>query len=308
MAMHLNSRWIGRRVYEYFAVNVAPLLGWRDPILVYQMGKVGSSSIRNSLFRCEDPRTRLVLMSHEFYPIRKRDLSRIRIEPEYRDHVIREIEHSRRVFRQVSARRRRGWRIRETFYTQRIYQAYVKPGHRLRVISPVRDPVACNISMFFEQFDQYAGAPLQESPLDIDSMIDIFIERFMHWRPLTWFDAELKTTLGLDVFQHPFPREQGFNTIAGSNVELLLLKSELDDTVKAGAIADFLGLDAFTMVRSNVSSDRSHARQYEEFKRRIRVPDWLLDDLYESKFARFFYTDEERARFRRRWSGETAPA
>ena len=70
------------------------------PLIIYQMGKVGSSSIRNSLFRCGDPSTRLVLMSHEFFPIRNRDLSRIDIEPEYRDDVIREIEHDRRVFQQ----------------------------------------------------------------------------------------------------------------------------------------------------------------------------------------------------------------
>jgi hypothetical protein len=303
MAMHLKKRWIDRRVYEYFAVNIAPLIRWRDPILVYQMGKVGSSSIRNSLFRCPDPRTRLVLMSHEFYPIRNRDPSRIQIEPEYRDHVMREIEHDRQVFEKFSPKKRRGWRFREKFYTERIYQAYVKPRHRLRVISPIRDPVANNISMFFEVFDHYSGTTLQESTLDVDAMIALFLDHYMHWRPLTWFDAELKTTLGVDVFQHPFPREQGFNAIEVGNVRLLVLKCELDDNVKARAIADFLELGDFRLIRSNVSSDRSHARQYEQFKRQIRVPRWLLDEMYESKFARFFYTDEEIAGFRRRWSG-----
>ena len=38
--MHLKRRWINRQVYEYFAVNLGPVLGWRDPILVYQMGRV----------------------------------------------------------------------------------------------------------------------------------------------------------------------------------------------------------------------------------------------------------------------------
>jgi hypothetical protein len=40
--MHLRQYWIDRRVYEYFAVNIAPLLGWRNPTLIYQMGGVGS--------------------------------------------------------------------------------------------------------------------------------------------------------------------------------------------------------------------------------------------------------------------------
>jgi hypothetical protein len=266
------------------------------------MGKVGSSSIRNSLFRCPDPRTRLVLMSHEFFPIRNRDLERIDIEPQYRDRVIREIEHDRRVFQQFSPKKRRGWRFRERFYSQRIYKAYVKPGGPLRVITLVREPVANNISMFFEVFDHYTGTSVADSPLDVEGMIQVFLDQYMHWRPLLWLDTELKTTLGVDVYQYPFSLQQGFAIINERNIDLLVMKCELDDAAKSRAIAQFLGLDDFKMVRSNVSSQRSHARQYEEFRRRIRVPDWLLEEMYESKYARFFYSDEERARFRARWS------
>jgi hypothetical protein len=304
MAMHLKKRWIDRRVYEYFAVNVAPYLGWRNPILIYQMGKVGSSSIRNSLFRCRDPKTRLVLMSHEFYPIRNRDASRIEIEPACREHVLREIEHDRRVFEGFSPKKRRGWRFREKFYTERIYQAYVKSGHPLRVITLVREPVGNNISMFFEVFDHYAGTTADQSSLSIDAMIDLFLKQYMHWRPLTWFDAELKTTLGVDVYRHPFDPRRGYARIAQPPVDLLVMKCELDDALKADAIRQFLGLDEFAIVRSNVTSNRAHAPQYEEFKRRVRMPDDLLDEMYESKYARHFYSPEERAAFRRRWSGQ----
>jgi hypothetical protein len=304
--MHLKRRWIDRRVYEYFSVNIAPLLGWRDPILIYQMGKVGSSSIRNSLFRCQDPGTRLVLMSHEFFPIRNRDLARIEIEPEYKDYVIREIEHDRRVFRQFPLRKRLGWRFREKFYTERIYRAYVKPKHQLRVITLVREPIANNVSMFFQLIDHYIGTPIEESSHDIETIIQIFVQRYMHSRPLTWFDAEVKTTLGVDVFQYPFPIAKGYNIISSGNVSLLVLKCELDDQSKAGAIAEFLGLEYFEIVRSNVTGEKSHARQYAEFKQRLRVPDWLLDQMYESKYARFFYSDDERSCCRDRWSGRTA--
>jgi hypothetical protein len=304
--MHLKRRWIDRRVYEYFSVNIAPLLRWRDPILIYQMGKVGSSSIRNSLFRCQDPRTRLVLMSHEFFPIRDRDLRRINIEPEYRDYVSREIEHDRRVFEQFPLRKRLGWRFREKFYTERIYRAYVKPGHPLRVITLVREPVANNVSMFFQLIDHYIGTPIEQSTHDIETIIQVFIERYMHSRPLTWFDAEVKTTLGIDIFRYPFPIAQGYNIVSNDNVSLLVLKCELDDQTKSRAIAEFLGLDGFEIVRSNVTGEKSHARQYAEFKQRIRIPDRILDEMYESKFARFFFSPEERARCRDRWSGRDA--
>ncbi|MCA9262625.1 MAG: hypothetical protein KDA60_02205 [Planctomycetales bacterium] len=306
MAMHLKKRWLDRRVYEYFAVHIAPWIGWRDPILVYQMGKVASSSIRNSLFRCPDPSTRLVLMSHEYHPIRTRDPSHIDIEPEYRDYVLQEIEHDKQVFRQFSLRKKLGWRFRERMYAEQIYRSYVKrQNYRLRVISPIREPVGNNISMFFEVFDHYAGVTAAESPVDVESMIDMFLARYVHGRPLTWFDAEVKRTLGIDVFQSTFPREQGHGVFRTGNVELLVLKSELDDETKSHAIADFLGLESLTLVRSNVSSNRGHADKYAEFKQKIRIPSALLDAMYNSKYAQFFYTPDELAQFRNKWSGQS---
>ncbi len=304
--MHLNRRWIDRRVYEYFAVTIAPWLNWGDPILIYQMGKVGSSSIRNSLFRCRDPRTRLVLMSHEYFPIRDRDADRIDIEPAYRDLLEREILHEQRVYQQFSLRQRLGRRFREKFYAERIYKTYVRSQRRLRVITLVREPVANNISMFFQLLHRYIGAGRELSDCDVDELVGIFIEDYVHARPLTWLDAEIKTNFGIDVFQSPFPVHQGHTVISQGRISLLVLRCELDDRTKAQAIADFLGLDEFEIIHSNVASDKSYAGIYAEFKQRIKIPPTLLDQMYNSRFARHFYSMEEREHFRARWSGKDA--
>lgn len=301
--MHLNKKWIDRRVYEYFAVTIAPWFNWRDPILIYQMGKVGSSSIRNSLFRSQDPRTRLVLMSHEYFPIRNRDPDRIDIEPAYRDMLEREIAHEQRVYKQFTLRKRLGWRFREKFYAERIYKTWVRPQHRLHVITLVREPVANNISMFFQLLDRYIGTDSKISDYDIDELIDIFIKNYMHARPLTWLDAEITSHFGIDVYQHPFPISQGYTIISRGNTSLLVLRCELDDRKKAQAIANFLDLDDFELVRSNVANQKIYAREYAEFRQRIRIPPALLDQMYDSRFARHFYSGEEIERFRARWSG-----
>ena len=303
--MHLKKRWVNRPTYEYFAVNVAPLLGWRDPILVYQMGKVGSSSIRNSLFRCRDPRTRLVLMSHEFLPKRHRNLDQIDVEPQHRDDVRREIEYDAYVYRQFSLRQRLGWRLRERMYAERIYQAYVRPGRPLHVITLVREPIANNISMFFQLRNQYMYDARARAAWDIDEHIAVFLKEYMHSRPLTWFDVEFRPMLDVDVYQHPFPYEQGYTTISDGQVNVLILRCELNDEAKARAIAEFLELKDFDIVRSNVTGTKSYGEHYTKFKRRIRVPEALLDAMYQSKFAKHFYSQEERARLRTRWSGLT---
>jgi len=125
---------------------------------------------------------------------------------------------------------------------------------------------------------------------------------------LTWLDAEIKTNFGIDVFQDPFPVHRGYTVISRGRISLLVLRCELDDRAKAQAIADFLGLDEFEIIRSNVASDKSYAYNYAEFKRRIRMPPTLLDQMYNSKFARHFYSGEEREQFRSRWSGDGAAA
>ncbi len=301
--MHLKKRWFDRRVYEYFAVHIAPWLNWGDAILIYQMGKVGSSSIRNSLFRCQDPRTRLVLMSHEYFPIRNRDPDLIAIEPEYRDMLAREIAHEQHVYQQRSLRNRMGRRFREKFYAEMIYRSYVQTKRRLKVITLVREPVANNISMFYQVLGQYLGPDVEPSACDADELIDVFIEKYMHSRPLTWLDAEVKTHFGIDIFQHPFPIEKGYTTISRANVSLLVLRCELDDLTKAQAIADLIGLDEFEIVRSNVANEKSYASPYAKFKQRIKLPPALLEQMYDSKFARHFYSREERELFRERWSG-----
>jgi hypothetical protein len=300
---HLKRRWLHREVYEYFAVNVAPWLGWRDPILVYQMGKVASSSIRNSLFRCPDPKTQLVLMSHEFYPLRNRDTKKIKIEPQYREHVLREIQFDREVWQRFPWRKRWRWRLRERFYSEQIYRSYVRTGHRLRVISPIREPIGNNVSMFFEVFDHYAGTSIEETQLSVDEMIALFLEKYMHWRPLVWFDAELKTTLGVDVYQHAFDAERGYGSFREGRVEMLILKFDLPDETKSRVIAEFLGLDELPIVSSNISSERSQADAYAEFRRKLRIPEALLDEMYESKYARHFFTEAQRADYRKRWGG-----
>ena len=301
--MHLNKIWMSRQFYEYFAVTVAPWFNWGTPVLIYQMGKVGSSSIRNSLFRCQHPNTRLVLMSHEYFPVRNRDPDRITIEPEYQDMLLREIAHEQQIYQQFSLRKRLGRRFREKFYAERIYNSYIRSQRPVRAITLVREPIANNISMFFQLLGRYIGKDAERQDYDIDELIDIFVANYMHSRPLTWLDAEIKTNFGIDVYQSPFPVNQGYTIITQGRISLLVLRCELDDRTKAQAIADFLDIDDFKIIRSNVASEKSYARQYAEFKQRIRIPAALLDQMYNSRFSRHFYSMKEREELRARWSG-----
>jgi hypothetical protein len=215
--------------------------------------------------------------------------------------VLAEMESDRQLYNGLPIRARMGWRFRETFYTKKIYQNYVRRGH-VRVISLVREPIATNISMFFQLLQHYLRAGGVGKPPGVAALRELFFSEYNHFRPLIWLDAELKTTLGVDVYEHPFPAVDGFLRISTDEVDLLVIKSEIDDDIKSQVIADFLGLKKLKLVRANVAAHKSYADIYRKFKESIVIPERLLDEMYESKYARHFYSSKEIQSFRERWS------
>ncbi len=304
--MHLPRRWINRSFYEYFAANIGAYFFQSTPILVYQMGKVGSSAVRNALFRSQSKETSLVLMSHEFYPVRSRDPDSLVIEPEYRSDIQYEIDHARRTFSGRTTRQKLRQLLREIFYSEMIYRNVIRRNKPAKVITLVRDPIANNISMFFEVFNQYTDSQRDLASYELDELAELFLQRYIHSRPLTWLDVELKRTLGIDVYKHELPKEKGYTVIEHGVLQLLILKCEIPDSTKEEAIARFVGIDDFKMLKSNVAADKVYAEQYKLFKETIRFPDAYLDRMYNSKFARHFYSESELSRFREKW--RTRPA
>jgi hypothetical protein len=301
--MHLPRRWIDRRVYEYLAVNVGIWFYRAPPILVYQMGRVASSSVRNALFRSRSRETRLVLMSHEFYPVRNRNIDRVAADDEQRLAIRKEVAHAQDVFRRLSWRKKIGLLLREKFYSEMIYRNIVARQRAAKVITLVREPIGNNISMFFQVFEQYAGPHRDPGSYAMHELIELFLNSYVHSRPLTWFDVEFKRTLGIDVYEHPFPKETGYLAVKHGNVDLLVLKCELSDSIKERAISRFLGIDDFTITRSNVTARKASAQTYKQFQKAVQLPDSYIDAMYGSKYAQHFYGERELATFRRRWQG-----
>jgi hypothetical protein len=240
-------------------------------------------------------------MSHEFYPVRGRDPKRLVIEPEYRNDIQYEIDHARRTFRNRSTRHKLRQLLREKFYSEMIFKNVIRRNKPAKVITLVRDPIANNISMFFEVFNQYTDNQRDLASYELDELTELFLQRYIHSRPLTWLDVELKRTLGIDVYHHEFPKEKGYAVIQRGVLQLLILKCEIPDSVKEQAIGGFVGIDDFKMLKSNVAADKAYAQQYERFKKTIRIPDAYIDRMYDSKFARHFYSESELSGLREKW-------
>ena len=261
--------------------------GRASPILVYQMGKVGSSSIVDSL--------------------KAKKLDR----PIFHMHFLspETIQRAERVLREIYGGRHNvnRWALYESrFVSKHVLQW---PSKELKIVSLVREPVARNISSFFQNLDKFipdCAALYDAGRIGIADITRHYLQDFHeHTYPLTWFDEEMKTVFGIDVFstEDMLYQDHRIYVYRRHLVELLVLRAEDIDNVARQALRDFLKIDDITLKSANVARGKDYSRVYRDFRDNLKLPDEYLAQMYESKYVRHFYSAQEIERFYSCWSG-----
>jgi len=264
------------------------------PLIVYQMGKVGSSTVVKSL--------------HEA-GLRRRIYHVHFLTPE----LIEKYEIRRRKY----LRTERSGDLRHIWQYKHLRDRLLneKCEERWKVITLVRDPVARNLATFFEHISVVSEAEdewklesaeyefcIKVRKSDLLPLVDLFFEKCRHDNPSIYFDREFKPVLGIDLYDEEFPSAEGYKIYQTDSFDILLLRLENLNTVAEPALKRFLGLEEFALVNANIGEEKDYADVYDKFKNQIRLPTHYLDRMYTSKFTRHFYTDEEIAVFRKRWT------
>jgi hypothetical protein len=245
----------------------------KTPTIVYQMGKVGSRSVTDSL------------IENGLYPVahihRMNPANIESVKAEYRKH------------KQKPRNERIGlWCYKNI--SRNIRQ-------RAKIITLVREPISRNISAFFQNYQRFTGHKYGQSNFQTDQLIKMFVSEYRHEVPLIWFDNEIKQTLGVDVYEHEFPKERGHMEIRKGRIELLVIKTEISDSSKEAAIAKFLDLENFELKRSNIGNQKYYADAYQKFKNEICLPQSYIDQMLTSKYTQHFYSNSELEEIHRKW-------
>ena len=186
-----------------------------------------------------------------------------------------------------------------------LYNNVVKKRKPAKYITLARDPISVNVSSFFQNLDQRTRCQNAHETMTPDELTEIFEEKYSDFKiPLTWFDQEIAVVLDIDVYEYPFPHEKGYQRINKEHIDLLIIRTEAADSVKENAIAEFLGLDSFTLTSANVGEKKDYGNLYKEFKRTITFPPDAIDMYYSAQYTRHFYTPEEIKGLRERWSSQ----
>jgi hypothetical protein len=265
------------------------------PLIIFQMGKVGSKSVKRTLEALELDMP--IYHSHL--------LTQARID---------ETEEQRRKFFLTDRESylKRPWL--NQFLRNQIIKGRGK--HKWKIITMTRDPIARNLSTFFEnlkvravnntgsfeiQSDYYSILPFVLSLDDVDTLFNLFFDKLRHDTPLVFFDRELKGVFRIDVYAEKFPKSIGYHIYQNNLADVLLIRLEDLNSCAPQAFKEFLGIEDFTMKRENIGANKIYAELYEKFKETIPLPKSYLDKFYKSKFMQHFYTEQEINRFQKRW-------
>ncbi len=255
-----------------------------EPIIVLTVGKVGSSSVYNSLKRQLD---RPVFHLHRFTPktismAKQQHLDSARNSLPM--HLI----------------------LAEELLNKMNHSAPCN----IQVITLIREPIAQCISAFFQNTDKY-GREIEGRDITINEartlqrLKEIFSQHDISDNVLSWLDTEIKEHFGIDVFKEEFPHKKGYQIYDNQkgNARLLLMRLEDLSDVFTQATKDFFDDDkGYKLFSSNIGTSKIYKDAYINVKNTITLPEAAVQKIIDSKFVRHFYPDKIEA-IKERWLG-----
>lgn len=255
----------------------------RSPALVYQMGKVGSSTVFRTLEGLDGIGP--VVHVHNLAPEKvSKNVETLRADPGYlHEHVITSL----------------------ALVNKQLDWGQVP----CKVITLTREPVGRAISFAFEDWRRQLSDVSSLRELKPERMIELVRKKLrpgsLHADPGRWFERELESVFGIDVMSVPYDFEQGYVTLRRDPVDVLVIRMEdLNRSLEAG-LADFYDLDHqdIQMKRSNTGKDKTYAGLLAEVKERLTIPPSMSKRIWSTDYSEHFY-EPDFDRLREKWGGD----
>lgn len=164
-----------------------------------------------------------------------------------------------------------------------------KNREKIKIITLIRNPVDRNISAFLQHFKSFI-----KNETDIKNIHNIFIDQYSHNVPELWFDTEFKIFTGIDVYEYTFDAEIGYQKYSNDQFDILLVRVE-DLKRCYDVIFDFINIDVCTnqIKNFNVGSTKKYLSKYtyDELKSMVKegLTDKYIQDIKNTKYYKHFY-------------------
>ncbi|WP_131806141.1 putative capsular polysaccharide synthesis family protein [Mycobacterium alsense] len=256
-----------------------PVLAWRrtrgrfrDPLFVYQMGKVGSTTIEETLEA-----------RYRYYHLHNRADFSSKYEP-YR-----------------VSRRTRGAEYFDIITAVRDPLARkISCFFQHLAVHPVVNPVA-EYPFCFESVEAAQNAGMDELIARFHAFDDGVREA------TEWFDRHFEPATGIRIYDHGFDPEKGWQIFREGKWRVLVLRFEDIKKNYLDALNEFV-VERYgepsrvdRLWPANLSSRKWYFDLMHEFRQNIRFSETDIDAAYNTPYARYFYSDQELTSMRSKW-------
>ena len=293
------------------------------PLLVYQMGKVGSKTVIQSLRALQRAHALDMPVYHvhflnqpqidEFLDKRKGFLG---TEKQGRLEHLWLYEYLREQLDAAQAREEQNTATGHAGYAD---------IPKWKVVTLTRESVGRNVSSFFELVEvepldlggespdsalaryrvrsdpDFYGFDVVVDTGNLHNLTELFLQEPDHDEPAQFFDKEILGVLGVDVYEADFPTSKGWAIYEGKFADVLLIRVEDLNECAGEAFKEFLGVPELPLINENVGSEKAYASLYKAFRQTVVLPESYLDRMYASKYMHHFYSADEIAAFKRKW-------
>ena len=198
------------------------------------------------------------------------------------------------------------------FYLARGFSKFIAAwrawlGLPIKIICPIREPIARDISGFFDIRVKGANADLEE-------LTEWFLtgsrgnkrnreERFVTIHTLNWFDKQFKPVTRIDVYKEPFPIDRKWQIYNRRFTQVLLYRSDLERSEQAKLLSRFLGIKLDEVRVENAGKNNKQAELYSQFCESAKLPEWYIRRMHDSRFAQHFWSPAELKAAADKWRG-----
>jgi Predicted nucleoside-diphosphate sugar epimerases len=205
---------------------------------------------------------------------------------------------------------------------------------KMKIVTAVRDPIAQNISLFFQLASGVSFCDIPEfwkNGGDIQKVWDAWIayelkEEFQLYREFeddrrnikflymdyinktfdnviviqNFFEYNFERYNGINVYEYPFDKKKGYTIIQNEDLEIFIYQLEKLDVIK-NKLGEFLGVKDLKLFNDNVGNEKWYASTYRRALKELKLEKEYYDYCYTSEYIKHFYDEKDIEKFRERW-------
>jgi hypothetical protein len=246
-------------------------MSYNSIVLIYQLGKVGSSTVYTTL----------------------KDV--------FGDETVIHIHFLSESFKKrAEGLEKYNWHINHIKKVENLKSKNTQS--RIKIVSLAREPVARNISGIFQNLENYLPNNGRIDDVNVDELIEMYKNKNNYNYTQNWFDDEFKEYTGVDIYKWKFDTNKGFTIINTKNYDILLLTLESINRSYKEAFKKFFGININKLHLSNESSKKNSAELNRQLKQKISFSIEELNEVYSSKYVKHFYEKNAIEKFISKWT------